>query len=629
MLEQFEHFHFLRPEWFLALIPALSLVIWLFRRKGNYLNWNKFCDKALLEHLAVNCGVKQRRSPALLLAIAWLITIAALAGPSWEKLKTPLYSSKNSLVIILDLSQSMNSEDLKPSRLARARHKLTDLLSQRDEGQTALIVYAGDSHVVSPLTADSKTILSMVPILNSNLMPVPGSNLEQALDEAVKLFKNAGEVSGKILLLTDGIAQKDNDKLIEAAKKTKNAGYRLSIIGIGSKAGAPIPNLEKGGYLKDKNGNIFITKLPSKQLKDLAATGGGKYHQITISDRDIKNLLSDKLQNQYEQLQNSNQQTVEEQFKQDQWQDEGAYLVLLLIPLAVLAFRRGWLLALLVFIIPFPQPSYALSWDDLWLRADQQGQQAFNAGKHQQAAEKFADADWQGSSYYKAGQYKKALQAYKRSQTADAYYNQGNTLAQMNKLEDAVKAYQQALKKDPDHQDSQKNKKVVEDLIEQQKQQQKQQQNQQQKNSDQQEKNDQQKQDQEQKQQSGDKQQDDKQSQQEQESQQQSEDQNKNEKSASDAEQDSSEDPKESQSQGKQKQLDPQQQESLQAEQQKETKEDEKQPLETHFSKLSDEEKQSMQHYLQQIPDDPSYLLKRKFYLNSRRNPQQQEANPW
>jgi len=617
-----ENFHFIRPLWFLALIPVLLAFVLLLKQKSYSQGWSKFCDQELLEYLSISSGFKQKRYPLFFLTLAWLISVFALAGPSWQKIETPLFSSKDSLVIILDLSNSMNAEDLKPSRLARARHKLTDLLKMRREGQTALIVYAGDSHVVSPLTADSNTILSMVPILNSSLMPVPGTNLTQAIQHAIQLFKNAGEFRGKILLLTDGINRSDQKEISKQIKLAKESGYITSIIGIGSPEGAPVASSQQGGYLKDQQGNIYISRLQSEKLTQLAQLGGGQYQTISVSDQDIKKLLKKPQQNQFDQLQKEQQQ-----IKHDKWQDEGIYLVLILLPFALLAFRRGWLLLLVIIITPFSEPSYALTWDDLWLRADQQGSRAFQLGQHEKAAEQFKSPEWQGSAYYRAGQYDKALQAFSKSESLEARYNKGNTLAQMNRFEEAIKAYQEVLEEEPQHQDSLKNKTVLEKFLEQQQQQQQQQQN---KNSDQQnQQSDQnQQQSQQQKNQQPDQKNQENEQQQEQEQQQQSSQQQQQ-----NAEQ-------QSQSQQQKKQQNQQQDEKESKQQaisetendttEKEEQEQAEKAIDTQFSKLSEEQQQSMQQYLQQIPDDPSYLLRRKFYLNSRRNPQQQQdTNPW
>jgi len=625
-----ENFHFIRPFWFLACIPVAIAIFVLLRHKTYSQNWVNFCDKVLLEHLSVRSGIKQKQYPILFLALAWFITIFALAGPSWQKIETPLFSSKNSLVIVLDLSQSMNAQDLKPSRLSRARHKLTDILSQRVEGQTALIVYSGDSHIVSPLTADSKTILSMVPILNSNLMPVPGSNLTLAISSAIDLFKNAGEQTGNILLFTDGIDPNNYQRVLDTAKKARQSGYKLSIIGVGSNDGAPIPSPEKGGYLKDSQGNIFVSRLETQKLTELARVGGGKYHRISVSDRDIEAVLKHSKTNQYDKI----EENPEQQFKQDKWQDEGVYLVFILIPIALLAFRRGWLLLLFVFILPIPQTSYALSWDDLWLRADQQGQKAFKQGLHEQAAKKFKDNNWQGSAYYKAGQYDKALEAFSRSNDIESIYNKGNTLAQLNRFDEALEAYQEVLKKNPKHKDSLKNKGIIEKIKEQQNKsdQQRGDNSKDQKDSQQGDQPNEQK-DSKQGDQSNeqeDSEQGDKQQEQNQQSTQQNE--NKQQQNSND-QSEQHEQEKSSQQKESQNNSENDQQQSKNIEQDEDSDEnnkEENQPINTQFSKLSEEEQQSMKQYLQQIPDDPSYLLKRKFYLNSRRNPQQQqETTPW
>jgi len=157
-------------------------------------------------------------------------------------------------VILLDLSRSMDARDLKPSRLARARYKVEDLLARRGEGETALVVFAGAPFTVVPLTDDTKTIRSQLPALATDLMPVQGSNLAAAIDRGVALLKQAGSGRGRILVLADGVNGKGAE---EAAARARRGGYPVSVIGVGTLEGAPIPTPQ--GVLKDAGGNIHST----------------------------------------------------------------------------------------------------------------------------------------------------------------------------------------------------------------------------------------------------------------------------------------------------------------------------------------------------------------------------------
>ena len=196
--------HFLRPAWLLALLPLGWLAWQSWHQKLASPGWRAVCDAHLLPHLLVGEARQARRWPAGLIGAAGLLAVIALAGPTWKQLPQPVFRSQNAMVIVLDLSRSMNATDVKPSRLIRARLKLRDLLARHREGQTALVVYAGDAFTVSPVTDDTATIDALVPVLRTSLMPAPGSNTESALRRARDLLAQAGAVRGEIILITDG-----------------------------------------------------------------------------------------------------------------------------------------------------------------------------------------------------------------------------------------------------------------------------------------------------------------------------------------------------------------------------------------------------------------------------------------
>ncbi|MGZ8239486.1 MAG: vWA domain-containing protein, partial [Methylobacter sp.] len=278
-------FHFIRPYWLLALIPYLAILAVMLRNKLSQGNWSAVCDAALLPYLLQEKAVNQSRWPLTAGALAALLAIVALAGPTWERLPSPVFRNDSALIIALDLSRSMDATDIKPSRLVMARYKIADILKQRKDGQTALLVYAGDAFTVTPLTDDTETIDSQLSALNTDIMPSQGSNTVSALEKAVELFKQAGLQKGSILLVTDGV---DADKTLAAVKSLDK--YQLSILGVGTDDGAPVA-LPEGGFLKDEQGNIVVPKLNSSELKKLAQAGNGVYQTITANNEDIQAVL--------------------------------------------------------------------------------------------------------------------------------------------------------------------------------------------------------------------------------------------------------------------------------------------------------------------------------------------------
>jgi Ca-activated chloride channel family protein len=565
-------FHFIRPYWLLALVPFVFIVILLVKNKLGSSNWSSVCDADLLPYLLQEKAVNQSRWPITTIAIAVLLAISALAGPTWQRIPSPVFRNDSALVIALNLSKSMDAEDIKPSRLIRARYKIADILQQRTDGQTALLVYAGDAFTVTPLTDDTETIINQLPALTTDIMPIEGNNTKLVLEKAVELFNQSGLQKGQILLVTDNV-DLDNSKSIASSLDN----YHLSILGLGTTDGAPI-TLPEGGFLKDEQGNIVLPKLNSRDLAKLAEAGQGIYQSLTADDTDVKTLLSE-IDKPVQQEGKENKNLLI-----DIWEDKGPWLLLLTLPLAALSFRRGLLCFALLLLLPLPKNSYAFEWQDLWQNQDQQAQQAYKNNQFEQAANLFKNPDWKAAAYYKAGAYDKALENLKSSQTEQSAYNQGNVLAQSGQLEQAIKAYEKALQLKPDDTDAQYNKELVENELKKQ-QQNKQNNKNEQSKEDQQQQNDAEKSDEQKPQQS-----EEKKTQQEQADEQ---------KSAEKKEQQDKKDEKQA--------------EEAKAQQAEQKKPDEEKKALSAQDQLSTEEQQANEQWLKRIPDDPAGLLKRKF----------------
>ena len=572
MLNLAADFHFLRPNWFYALIPALLLFVLVKRRQHQGSSWEQAIDASLLPYLlALPTQTGSRRLLNLLL-VGWLLAIIALAGPVWLKTPQPVHEREDALVIILDLSRSMYAIDIKPNRLVRAQRKLQDLLTLRKEGVTALIAYAGDAHTVSPLTDDANTISEMLPAVTPEIMPAPGSQLAPALNLAVQLFTDAGVASGRILLLTDEIRDIAESQAI--ARENRMA-YPISVMSVGTAAGAPIDGsklLRDGGYLKDFQGNLVIPRVNLSAMQGFAQVAGGRYSPMTLTDEDLDYLLADEVVSS-----TTDFRELERDF--DVWFEEGPWLVLLLLPLAALCFRRGWLWSLPLLLILPQERAEASLWDALWAPRDQQAQQALNQGDAATAASLFKDEAWRAAARYRSEDYAGAANDYAQqisetSGSSDDAYNLGNSLARLGEYEDAIKAYEQALARNPDDADAAANKQLIEDILQQQ-------------------------QDQESSE-DGDEQDSEDES-----SDQDSEPGDPNDQEQSDSDQSADEDGE------------PQDDESTEAEPQQPADQDQaaKDPkmAEEDTQPLDDEERQALENWLRKVPDDPGGLLRRKF----------------
>jgi Ca-activated chloride channel family protein len=582
-------FHFIRPFWLLALVPALVFIVLSLRHKLAQGNWDKVCDAELLPYILQDKAGRQQSWTLAIMSIASVLTILALAGPTWERLPSPVFRNDAAVVIALDLSLSMNATDIKPSRLERARYKVADLLKLRKDGLTALIVYAGDAFIVTPLTEDIHTINSQLNALNTDIMPSQGSNAVAALQLASELLKQAGQTQGGILLISDGI----NNNITKQASALLG-DYQLSVLGIGTADGAPI-TLNNGSFLKDHKGNIVVPKLDAAALKDLASTHGGIYQKIQADDSDITAIIN-KMDNP------TSQNAVEEQQHLiENWAEKGPWLLLLILPLAALYFRKGLLIVPVIILLPMPQDSYAFSWQDLWQTQDQQAQQAFEQQQFEQAEQQFQSPEWKAAAQYKAGNYQQAIETLSSLNTADSFYNQGNALAKTQQLPEALAAYQQALDIDPQHEDAKFNRDLVEQALkEQQQEQQNSDQNEQQQHSEQQAQSN--------------------------SSTEQKESEQPNQQSE---QQDNAE--QESQSTAEQQQ-DSEKQDQQADEQQKEETEEKDAEMQQQADvqqKPMTENEQANAQWLQRIPDDPAGLLKRKFkyQYGQRKNKTQQEQS--
>jgi len=450
-------FHFIRPLWLLA-IPTFIILWLLIKHTYKNTHWDAHINSRMLEVMRIDNRTQSQIWQRVLLA-SWIICSLAVAGPAWQKQAVPSLQNQNAMVVILDLSVSMLAQDLSPDRLTQAKYKLIDILRARKDGQTGLIVYAGDAHTVSPLTDDPNAIEVLLPALHPNIMPTQGSNTESAVLLAMQLFDDSGIASGQILLLTDGITDSAQSLLL----KQFDQRHQLSILSVGGAEAVPVP-VEGGGFLRRSNGEIVLTAPNKNKLNKLAKSTGGRFSAMSLDSTDIEYLTNDKFDS------NQSINTIKSSTGYDDWADMGHWLALLLLPIIALSFRRGvvYFLPLFVFL---PFDSNAFEWQDLWQTPDQQAQQLIDQNP-QAAAEKFSRQDWAGVANYQAKNYDAAQQHFSNSNDANSHYNRGNALAMNGDLNGAAKAYEQAIEQNPNFADAKFNKQLVEKLKKQQEEQQ-------------------------------------------------------------------------------------------------------------------------------------------------------------
>ena len=449
-------FHLLRPEWTLLILPLAILFFFKQVKPLKAGSWQSIISPQLQQHVLFQTHIKGTgRYLQSGLWLAALLGIFAMSGPSWEKQNTDVYRSQQGLVIGLDLSLSMTSQDVAPSRVQRAKYKIIDVLQAQQGQNIGLIAYAGDAHVVSPLTQDNNTITALLSPLDPYIMPSQGSNLVKLAQETVNLFQQAASSPRTLLLVTDGVENRDIE---QAAQLLNQANIQLAILAVGTEQGAPMVQPD-GRFFKDSQGQVIMPPLEWSNLQQLANATGAKIERLSSNDRDISNLLSSfALSTQFK-------KDDDEKMQFDQWLDSGYWLLLPMMLLCLTAFRKGIVLSVALLVMWQPNDSFAqVSLPDALLNGDQQGERYFTQDPAK-AAEHFNDPKWKASSLYKAGDYQGALDIWQQFNDAQSLYNQGNALAQLQQFEQAIKAYDQALSQNPDLEDAKANKALIEQLL--------------------------------------------------------------------------------------------------------------------------------------------------------------------
>jgi Ca-activated chloride channel family protein len=449
--------HWLRPFWWL-LLPLLLGLLWLLaQRKKRHGRWQELLPEAFHSTLLRANPRRASRLPWMALGLAWLLALLALLGPGWQRVEQNDLKPADPLVVLLELTPQLLASDASPNRLAQARRKLLDLLRARGDAQTAIVVYAGSAHTLVPLSDDLQTSQNLLQVLKPSLMPEPGKRADLALGKALQLLHDGALGSGRLLLITSTLTSAERQGI---RQQLHNRDERLLILGIGTDQGAPMVE-EDGTLLKDDQGVIMIPRRDSSGLSQFAQELGGRYQNIRQDEGDLRDL--GLLENPPRLLDSGHKSQLR------LWADQGHWLLLPLLLLAACAGRRGWLLCLPLLLLCTPQRSLAWSLDDLWLRADQQGQRLLQAQRPEQAAKRFEDPQWRGLALYQAGDYAAAAEQFAQGDNAVALYNRGNALARSNELEAALESYERALQLAPDLLPAQKNKALLEALLRQRK----------------------------------------------------------------------------------------------------------------------------------------------------------------
>ena len=475
-------FHFSEPEWLwlLAAVPLLWMLYSLFYKGGPVKDdrLKTFADPHLLPHLLEGSegGAKKNSvwRSLMIWSLVWFCGVLAMAGPRWDYTEIEAFRPANALVVLLDLSRSMDVSDIKPSRLARARQEIEDISKLSQGLNIGLVAFANIAHLITPLTDDKVTLERLLPSIKTDLVYTRGSRLSPALHMARKMLENQKGEERHILVLSDGGYEEPDGPIYRAIREITDNGMKVHVLALGTEQGGPVPD-GSGGYVRSYSGQV-VSRIDTGRLKRIASDGQGVYRTASFNDEDTLAILGQI---------DINADESEDTRKLLRFWEERFYVflfpcLLLLLPL----FRRGVAFPALVIIsLSLVSPAQAQDWRDLFLTKEQKGRQALEQKHYDEAEQIFEDEPYRrGVVEYKAGKYDEAEKSFEQVNrpevSQDAKYNQGNAQLMSGKLKEAIESYEKVLKDNPQHKDAQHNRDIAKKMLEHQQQQQDQQQQQ-------------------------------------------------------------------------------------------------------------------------------------------------------
>ena len=306
----------------LILIPILVLVrlYGLRKRKGQL---KKFGDPELLKSLMPDVSQPRRELKFWLLMTALALVIVMLARPQMGTKISQEQRKGIEVVLALDISNSMKAEDVQPSRLARSKMMIENLVDNFTNDKVGLVVFAGDAFVQLPITSDYVSAKMFLQSIDPSLIASQGTNLAEAIDLSSRSFTQQDKVGRAIIVITDG--EDHEGGVVEAAKKAKKKGMRVFVLGVGSPKGTPVPD-GNGGYMKDNTGQEVMSALNEEMCKSVAEAGGGAYIHV-----ENNNMAQKQLENEITKLQKGDIMNVVYSEYDEQFQAVAILLLLVLV----------------------------------------------------------------------------------------------------------------------------------------------------------------------------------------------------------------------------------------------------------------------------------------------------------
>jgi Ca-activated chloride channel family protein len=465
---------------FMWLLPVVGLALLAHhRQRGKALA--RFAEPELLARLTGRIIPGMRAAKVALTLAALGLMIFALAGPRWGSHYQEVTQKGVDIVLLADVSPSMMVEDVKPNRLERARREILDFLNVVQGDRVGLVAFSGAAYVQCPLTLDYAALEMFLQALEPGLIPTAGTDLGAAIETGLSAFDPKAETDKVMLLITDG---EDNEgRGLEAARKAAGKGVKIFVFGVGDAAGGPVPGGGPGGFKKDEQGKMVLSRMDEESLRQIAAETGGTYVRSVAGDLDLDVLYFDGIRSR----------TTAQTLKSGKIRIEEERFFLFLLPAFILLLIEGFLaerrtfrptvLAALLLLGSLAGVERAGAAED--------PDQLFRKGRYAEAEKAYADLDMdhpkdvryrynRGCAAYNKGDFKGAIAAFSSASVRagddgtrfKATYNLGNAVFQTGDYAAAADLYRNALRFNPASEDARHNLELALRKREQQKQEQ-------------------------------------------------------------------------------------------------------------------------------------------------------------